>query len=303
MDSAQSKVDGVKQTKPIRLTAVDETSTDVEQARSSVNSIIQQTPVPINATDNTAGPVGTATRSVNNIIQQTPVPINATDNTAGPVGTATWSINAVKQRSPVSINATDNTSQVANNAQRSIASIPTWWGSSISASVFGYDAVSGIKYLIDSIPTYKETHIRVSSSMEAVPMLATGGRIIGPGTGTSDSVPAMLSNGEMVIRAASVRKLDAKYGAGWLEYLNRMGEIPNRRVSNTVSRYRRDSYAFASGGRVRVDEVRPVTVNQMAPTVRSGPTYNTTQNIYYPAFAPTQITLNKKLDTAATYQM
>jgi hypothetical protein len=43
------------------------------------------------------------------------------------------------------------------------------------------------------------------------------GRISGPGTGTSDSVPAMLSNGEYVIKAASVRK----YGAGLLDQINR----------------------------------------------------------------------------------
>lgn len=42
------------------------------------------------------------------------------------------------------------------------------------------------------------------------------GRISGPGTGTSDSVPAMLSNGEYVIRASSVRK----YGAGLLDQIN-----------------------------------------------------------------------------------
>ena len=36
---------------------------------------------------------------------------------------------------------------------------------------------------------------------------ATGGLIRGPGTGTSDSIPALLSNGEYVIRAAAVRKL------------------------------------------------------------------------------------------------
>lgn len=33
--------------------------------------------------------------------------------------------------------------------------------------------------------------------------LATGGLVMGPGTGTSDSIPAMLSNGESVINAAS----------------------------------------------------------------------------------------------------
>ena len=43
-----------------------------------------------------------------------------------------------------------------------------------------------------------------------------GGNVRGPGTGTSDSIPAMLSNGEYVIRASSV----AKYGAGTFDALN-----------------------------------------------------------------------------------
>lgn len=45
---------------------------------------------------------------------------------------------------------------------------------------------------------------------------ASGGLITGPGTGTSDSIPMMLSNGEFVIRAASVRK----FGAGLFTSLN-----------------------------------------------------------------------------------
>lgn len=46
---------------------------------------------------------------------------------------------------------------------------------------------------------------------------ATGGHVRGPGSGTSDSIPAWLSNGEYVIRAAAVRK----YGAGLFDSLNR----------------------------------------------------------------------------------
>lgn len=107
---------------------------------------------------------------------------------------------------------------------------------------------------------------------------ATGGRVSGPGTGTSDSIPAMLSNGEMVIRAASVRKLDAKYGAGWLEYLNRMGEIPNRRVFSTVERYRRDSYAYATGGRVRSISSDGIKVNVNLDPKDHGTTINQTFN-------------------------
>jgi TP901 family phage tail tape measure protein len=45
---------------------------------------------------------------------------------------------------------------------------------------------------------------------------ADGGYISGPGSGTSDSIPAMLSNGEFVVRAASVNK----YGVGLLSNIN-----------------------------------------------------------------------------------
>ncbi len=45
---------------------------------------------------------------------------------------------------------------------------------------------------------------------------AVGGFVRGPGTSTSDSIPAMLSNGEYVIRAAAVNKL----GRGFLDLIN-----------------------------------------------------------------------------------
>lgn len=55
---------------------------------------------------------------------------------------------------------------------------------------------------------------------------ATGGHVRGPGTGTSDSIPALLSNGEYVIRAAAVRKL----GKGYLDLIN--NGIPLRRFAD-----------------------------------------------------------------------
>lgn len=45
---------------------------------------------------------------------------------------------------------------------------------------------------------------------------ASGGQITGPGTGTSDSIPAYLSNGEYVVKASSV----SKYGTGFLDRVN-----------------------------------------------------------------------------------
>jgi hypothetical protein len=49
-----------------------------------------------------------------------------------------------------------------------------------------------------------------------VPKRAAGGPIYGPGTATSDSIPAYLSNGEYVIRAAAVQK----YGLAMFDSLN-----------------------------------------------------------------------------------
>ncbi|HCL77986.1 MAG TPA: hypothetical protein DIC26_19350 [Pseudomonas sp.] len=61
-----------------------------------------------------------------------------------------------------------------------------------------------------------------NSDVPDVPQFATGGLVRGPGTGTSDSIPALLSNGEYVIRAAAVRKL----GKNALDLLNRGIPIP-----------------------------------------------------------------------------
>jgi tape measure domain-containing protein len=91
--------------------------------------------------------------------------------------------------------------QVALNAQTTaiIAAIVTQTGaltaailsSQITSSVAS-NAISGL-----SLNT-------IGASI--FPFAATGGRIIGPGTGTSDSIPAMLSNGEFVINARQTSK-------------------------------------------------------------------------------------------------
>jgi hypothetical protein len=57
--------------------------------------------------------------------------------------------------------------------------------------------------------------------------LASGGKVVGPGTGTSDSIPAMLSNGESVINAKSTGMF-----APLLSWINQIG----------------GGKAFASGG-------------------------------------------------------
>ncbi|QOW45794.1 tape measure protein [Acinetobacter piscicola] len=54
---------------------------------------------------------------------------------------------------------------------------------------------------------------------------ATGGHVRGPGTSTSDSIPAMLSDYEFVTKASAVKKI----GVANMEYMNRTGEMPFQR--------------------------------------------------------------------------
>jgi len=70
--------------------------------------------------------------------------------------------------------------------------------------------------------TIKPTVVGVAApASEPINGYATGGHIRGPGTGTSDSILARLSNGEFVMRAAAVRA----YGPDFMHKLNGL-QIP-----------------------------------------------------------------------------
>jgi TP901 family phage tail tape measure protein len=74
------------------------------------------------------------------------------------------------------------------------------------------------------------------------PMLrASGGYISGPGTGTSDSIPALLSNGEYVIRANAVKALGT-------DTLDRMNYADKNRFADGGSVGRQEAAMAARGG-------------------------------------------------------
>ncbi len=81
---------------------------------------------------------------------------------------------------------------------------------------------------------------------------ADGGFVSGPGTGTSDSILARLSNGEFVVRAVAVRH----YGTGLLDLLNNL-ELPR------LPR-------FASGGLVRVASSTGSSLAARSPSLSPG---------------------------------
>lgn len=93
------------------------------------------------------------------------------------------------------------------------------------------DVRAQVKSLIEQLKLEAVVPVKLQVSKgEGLPAFATGGRIRGPGTGTSDSILARVSDGEYVMRAAAVRK----YGANMMENLNSM-RLPQFSTGGMVS--------------------------------------------------------------------
>jgi len=76
-----------------------------------------------------------------------------------------------------------------------------------------------------------------------------GGYISGPGTGTSDSIPTMLSNGEYVIRASSV----SRYGQQMLDMINSGNYSPQFNSPTARSNYSTDGLVGESSSMSNVE--------------------------------------------------
>lgn len=194
----------------------------------------------------------------------------------------------------------------ADALNSAIRNIPQLWNAYQTATAQGKDSVDALHYAIAAIPTMWSAYQRAIASGKGevdaladsiralqnrtvtvttefittgsnqgehigygtIPQnMATGGRISGPGTGTSDSIPMWLSNGEHVIRAASASKLDRTVGPNFLNVLNATGDL-DRAVSQARTSYARSARdmsrnAYAAGGRVQrmLDSATSITVN------------------------------------------
>jgi hypothetical protein len=89
-----------------------------------------------------------------------------------------------------------------------------------------------------------------------VPGAATGGQIVGPGTGTSDSILTRLSNGEYVVKAAAVNY----YGPELMSAINNM-RVPKFASGGQVGSSSGGSSVGMLGG---VVELGPQTMAQMS---------------------------------------
>lgn len=102
--------------------------------------------------------------------------------------------------------------------------------------------------------------IQMIEAMNKVSGFATGGYVSGAGTGTSDSIPAMLSNGEYVLTAKTVKRLG-------VDYLNRL----NEGASIVPSMAKLPKFRFADGGLVETPKSQESSnQNQVAKTEETG---------------------------------
>lgn len=293
-DEAGPKLDAVKQKLrasgltdaqiQILIDALDKTQSGVDSAKNNLHTV-EQTPVdvPITAADNTQGGVASAQFSVNSVRQGAPTLIDAVDRASVIAQIAKGNIENVPRNWPTLFAGIGNTSAVAVDAKNQIVSVPTWWGSRLDASTTGYDAVAGLAGQWNSIQSKSVTLDAsvVARGIANAGHKATGGRISGPGTGTSDSIPMWLSDGEHVIRAASASKLDRTVGPNFLNVLNATGDL-DRAVSQARTSYARSAVdmsrsAYAAGGRVEKMMSGLYEVNVQVPA-RTGTTVNQTFN-------------------------
>jgi TP901 family phage tail tape measure protein len=139
---------------------------------------------------------------------------------------------------------------------------------------------------------------------------ANGGWINGPGGPKSDVIPAMLSNGEFVVNAASAKRFGAL-----LEIINRsggrgFGGVAKRLLDSGVTGGSKQVRARQGGagttmlgGSSAVQQVPPESVSvftaRLAPQ-NTGPTNVFNINNQYPQAEPTSTTINRSLAYAAT---
>lgn len=111
-------------------------------------------------------------------------------------------------------------------------------------------------YLTD----YYKGGIKAINSQISAGTYASGGFVSGPGSSTSDSIPARLSNGEFVIRANSV----SKYGLDFMNSLNqqRVGYAPVQQMQNNAGNSGSGVVYLSSRDRELLQAVidRPITL-------------------------------------------
>ena len=262
----------------ILVSAVDNTSEGTESAKANVFSVPHEWWSWLFGLDGTSGPSGIAKNAVESIPQQWQSILTGSGNTTLFSNIANNAVRNIPQQWLSMFTGLGNTPSFAGTARSMIGKVPTYHSTTLNATGNALDVASNLLSTLRSIAG--RTWTAFIDTISGGGGHATGGRIYGPGTSTSDSIPAMLSNGEMVLRAAAVKKIDAVYGRSFLNTLNAVGSVEKAMQPSAFAlNARRKSQAYATGGRVfTANGSWNVEVNPVIKVELPANTGNTTNN-------------------------
>ena len=262
----------------ILVSAVDNTSEGTESAKANVFSVPHEWGSWLFGLDGTSGPSGIAKNAVESIPQQWQSILTGSGNTTLFSNIANNAVRNIPQQWLSMFTGLGNTPSFAGTARSMIGKVPTYHSTTLNAMGNALDVASNLLSTLRSIAG--RTWTAFIDTISGGGGHATGGRIYGPGTSTSDSIPAMLSNGEMVLRAAAVKKIDALYGRSFLNTLNAVGSVEKAMQPSAFAlNARRKSQAYATSGRVSTANGSwNVEVNPVIKVELPANTGNTTNN-------------------------
>lgn len=262
----------------ILVSAVDNTSEGTESAKANVFSVPHEWWSWLFGLDGASGPSGIAKNAVESIPQQWQSILTGSGNTTLFSNIANNAVRNIPQQWLSMFTGLGNTPSFAGTARSMIGKVPTYHSTTLNAMGNALDVASNLLSTLRSIAG--RTWTAFIDTISGGGGHATGGRIYGPGTSTSDSIPAMLSNGKMVLRAAAVKKIDAVYGRSFLNTLNAVGSVEKAMQPSAFAlNARRKSQAYATGGRVSTANGSwNVEVNPVIKVELPANTGNTTNN-------------------------
>ena len=178
---------------------------------------------------------------------------------------ATGAITADTAATKISTSVTDDLSTVTKSTGNS----------AMPALMAAVTAVSGS---LGKFGTVLQTVMMILQIAQATHILglAGGGAVSGAGTGTSDSIPARLSNGEYVIKASSAKAL----GTNFLDRLNSVGD------GRTIRSGRLPRFKYADGGEVRTEDSQLENTMPMQQANELPPTVGVTMNMTFQSLDP-----------------
>ena len=178
---------------------------------------------------------------------------------------ATGAITADTAATKISTGATDDLSSVTKSTGNS----------AMPALMAAVTAVSGS---LGKFGTVLQTVMMILQIAQATHILglAGGGAVSGAGTGTSDSIPARLSNGEYVIKASSAKAL----GTNFLDRLNSVGD------GRAIHSGRLPRFKYADGGEVRTEDSQLENTMPMQQANELPSTVGVTMNMTFQSLDP-----------------